>query len=92
MIEKTSATILGIIYHPEIRHVLTEQGKKDIAEMVRMLADGLSNCPFLQCGFIENFYPNASKIELFAREHRDGWNSWGDELIWPKNNVYLGIP
>ena len=53
MIEKTDATILGIIYHPEIRHVLTEQGKKDIAEMVQTLADGLSNCPFLQCGFAE---------------------------------------
>jgi len=51
--KKTDATILGIIYHPEIRNVLTEQGKKDIAEMVRILADGLSNCPFLQCEFGE---------------------------------------
>ena len=30
---------------------------------------------------IESFYPNANRIELFAREHRDGWDSWGDELV-----------
>ena len=53
MLKKTDATILGIIYHPEIRNILTEQGKKDIAEMVRTLTDGLSNCHFLQCVFAE---------------------------------------
>lgn len=29
---------------------------------------------------IELLYPNVSKIELFARRHRDGWTCWGDEL------------
>jgi len=48
---KIDATILSIIYHPEIRHVLTEQGKKDIAEMVRTLTKGL--CPFLRCEFVD---------------------------------------
>ena len=51
--KKIDATILGIVYHPEIRDVLTLQGKGDISEMVRTLADGFSNCPFLQCGFAE---------------------------------------
>ena len=45
--EKVDATILGIIYHPEIRDVLTEAGKYDIAEMVRTLVKGY--CPFAEC-------------------------------------------
>lgn len=28
---------------------------------------------------IERLYPTASKIELFARQKRIGWDSWGDE-------------
>lgn len=30
--------------------------------------------------FIEAIYPNSSKLELFARNHRDGWHSWGNEI------------
>jgi N6-adenosine-specific RNA methylase IME4 len=26
---------------------------------------------------IEGMYPNYKKIELFAREHQEGWESWG---------------
>lgn len=29
---------------------------------------------------IESMYPHLSKLEMFARERRDGWDSWGDEL------------
>lgn len=29
---------------------------------------------------IETLYPNASKIELFARGQRPGWSCWGDEI------------
>ena len=53
MKRKTDATILGIIYHPEIRDVLSKQGKKDIIEMVRTLVSEVylfSQCPF--CDFI----------------------------------------
>lgn len=28
---------------------------------------------------IERMYPNASRVELFARSRRDGWTSWGNE-------------
>lgn len=30
--------------------------------------------------FIESLYPNSKKIELFARNKRSGWDSWGEEL------------
>jgi N6-adenosine-specific RNA methylase IME4 len=30
--------------------------------------------------YIERMYPDASKLELFARNVRAGWTSWGNEL------------
>lgn len=30
---------------------------------------------------IEALYPDASKVELFARRPRDGWSAWGNEVI-----------
>lgn len=32
---------------------------------------------------IEKLYPNTPKIELFARERRDGWDVWGNEAPAP---------
>jgi N6-adenosine-specific RNA methylase IME4 len=29
---------------------------------------------------IENMYPELPKIELFARNTRQGWDSWGNEI------------
>jgi hypothetical protein len=29
---------------------------------------------------IEKMHPDASRIELFAREWTPGWDAWGDEL------------
>ena len=28
---------------------------------------------------IEKMYPQATRIELFARNRRDGWDAWGNE-------------
>lgn len=36
---------------------------------------------------IEQMYPNARKLELFARNKRDGWDSWGDEIV---SDIQLG--
>lgn len=35
-----------------------------------------------QCAYemLENMFPNAVKIELFARNTRPGWLSWGNEI------------
>lgn len=35
-----------------------------------------------ECAYrmIEDMFPDANKIELFARNTRDGWQSWGNEL------------
>lgn len=29
---------------------------------------------------IERYHPNVPKVELFARQHREGWTSWGLEV------------
>jgi N6-adenosine-specific RNA methylase IME4 len=29
---------------------------------------------------IEQMYPNAKYLELFARQRRQGWEAWGNEL------------
>lgn len=31
-------------------------------------------------GRLERYYPDASKVELFARRRRAGWDAWGDEV------------
>ncbi|MEA5128312.1 MAG: MT-A70 family methyltransferase [Proteiniphilum sp.] len=37
---------------------------------------------------IECLYPNLSKIELFARNKREGWDSWGNETNkFPKQTI-----
>ena len=30
--------------------------------------------------FLESMFPHLAKVELFARQQRDGWASWGDEI------------
>lgn len=33
------------------------------------------------CGeMIERMFPNCNKLELFARNTREGWDSWGNEI------------
>lgn len=39
-----------------------------------------SQKPISAYEMIENLYPKQSKIELFARNRREGWSSWGNEL------------
>jgi N6-adenosine-specific RNA methylase IME4 len=31
-------------------------------------------------GFIERMYPDASRLEMFARSTRPGWDAWGNEV------------
>lgn len=29
---------------------------------------------------IENMFPNTTKLEMFARDIREGWDCWGNEV------------
>ena len=39
-----------------------------------------SEKPHVVYEMIEAHYPTLAKIELFARNLRDGWTSWGNEI------------
>ena len=39
-----------------------------------------SQKPSVAYEMIERLYPNLSRIELFARNKRDGWDVWGNEV------------
>jgi N6-adenosine-specific RNA methylase IME4 len=39
-----------------------------------------SKKPLIAYEMIENLYPNTNKIELFARNKREGWDVWGNEV------------
>ena len=39
-----------------------------------------SQKPEIAYKFIEDLYPTASKLELFARNKRVGWTCWGNEI------------
>lgn len=36
---------------------------------------------------IERMYPDTKKLELFSREKREGWDSWGNEI---ESDIILG--
>ncbi|KKM85026.1 hypothetical protein LCGC14_1293240 [marine sediment metagenome] len=39
-----------------------------------------SKKPIKAYELIESLYPNLNKIELFARNRREGWDAWGNEI------------
>jgi N6-adenosine-specific RNA methylase IME4 len=39
-----------------------------------------SKKPVIAYEFIESLYPKLKRIELFARNKRNGWDSWGNEV------------
>lgn len=39
-----------------------------------------SKKPICAYEMIENMFPATKKIELFARNKRQGWDCWGDEI------------
>jgi len=59
----------------KIHSVFTEQVKKH------------SQKPEISYQIIERLYPNCEKIEMYARQRRNGWDSWGDEVPKEKQNV-----
>lgn len=39
-----------------------------------------SKKPSIAYQIIERLYPNVSRLEMYARNTRDGWDCWGDEV------------
>ena len=61
---------------PKIDHKM--RGK--YTTIIREKSKRHSQKPIAAYELIESLYPDAIKIELFARNRRDGWDAWGDEV------------
>ncbi len=48
--------------------------------VLREVSTGHSVKPQIAYEMIESLYPDTTKIELFARNKREGWDSWGNEV------------
>ena len=49
-----------------------------------------STKPQIAYDIIEKLYPTAEKVELFARNKREGWDSWGNEIESDVDFTYTG--
>lgn len=81
---------IGMGYWFRGQHELLLVGKKGdvsppepeqrVSSVIRSPRGEHSEKPAAVAELIEDAFPDAPKIELFARDPRDGWDAWGDEL------------
>lgn len=57
-----------------------EEAKGKYTTVIRERATKHSKKPECAYKMIEDMFPNTKKIELFARNRRDGWDAWGNEV------------
>ena len=55
--------------------------KERISSIFREKRGKHSKKPDMIREYIQSWYKNLSKIELFARERYDGWDAWGNEVV-----------
>lgn len=56
------------------------RGARNIRQLISEKRTVHSRKPSEAARRIELMFPEQSKIELFSRENRPGWDSWGDEI------------
>lgn len=56
----------------------TQRGK--YTTILRETSTKHSKKPLAAYEMLETMFPQANKLELFARESRNGWDCWGDEV------------
>lgn len=57
-----------------------EEMRGKYTDVIREQVTRHSKKPEIAYKMIEDLFPDVRKIELFARNTRNGWDSWGDEL------------
>jgi len=82
--------IIGMGYWFRGQHELLLVGTKNnfsppkqelrVSSIIKIKRTKHSKKPHLIMELIDRWYPDKTKIELFARENRDGWDCWGDQL------------
>ena len=53
------------------------RGARNVRQLVSEKRDGHSRKPEEVRGRIDAMFPDAAKIELFARDRAEGWTAWG---------------
>jgi len=81
--------IIGMGYYFRQQHELllvatkgrpgTPDESARISSVIKSRRDKHSKKPDLIYGMLEGMYPEMNKIELFARNERNGWDGWGNE-------------
>jgi N6-adenosine-specific RNA methylase IME4 len=59
---------------------VTENAKGVYTTVIRERSTKHSVKPLAAYELIEALYPTACKIELYARQRREGWDAWGNEV------------
>ena len=57
------------------------RGARNIKQLIEVPRNGHSEKPEKIAEGIEKMFPEQAKIELFARHSREGWDSWGLEVL-----------
>lgn len=57
-----------------------------ISQVIMTKKDKHSKKPHICYSHIERLYPDASKLEMFARHRREGWNVWGNQAPKEQQN------
>lgn len=77
--------LLWMYKSPMIKIEKEMRGK--FRDILREKATKHSKKPICAYELIEALYPTQSKIELFARNKRKGWDSWGNEVPTECQNI-----
>ena len=74
-----SSEYLLYMYKGKLIPVAKEERGK-ISTVFREKVKKHSQKPEIAYQIIERLYPNLKKLEMYARNTREGWDSWGNEL------------
>lgn len=84
---KTGSFIYGPGYYTASNTEVVLLGVRGSMEPVKKMAPSVIKHPRLEHsrkpdihGTIDEMYPSAKKIELFARRPYEGWDAWGNEI------------
>lgn len=58
----------------------TQETRGKYTTVLREPSTKHSKKPVCAYEMIEDMFPNANKLEMFARDYRDGWDCWGNEV------------
>ena len=66
-------------YKPKMLKIAEDMRGK-YTTVLREKATKHSKKPEVAYKLIEDLYPDANKLEMYARNKRDGWDAWGNEV------------